>query len=104
MANHWITNCKMFTQCEKCFMNLEVQKLNGHRGKECKFKEDFKLCKTCNEYFLKEEFDKHSKEKCSLKRGFIKCPLCHKDIDIIKNKNGFYLHLVKQRCPYQKRK
>ena len=104
MANHWITNCKMFTQCEKCFMNLEVQKLNGHRGKECKFKEDFKLCKICNEYFLKEEFDKHSKEKCSLKRGFIKCPLCHKDVDIIKNKNGFYLHLVKQRCPYQKRK
>ena len=103
-ANHWITNCKMFTQCEKCFMNLEVQKLNDHRGKECKFKEQFKLCKTCNEYFLKEEFSKHSKERCGLKKGFIKCPLCHKDVDIIKNKNGFYLHLVKQGCPYQKRK
>ena len=104
LANHWITNCKMFTQCEKCYMNLEVQKLNEHKGKECKFKEQFKICKNCNEYFLKEEYNKHLKEKCSLKKGYIKCPLCHKDIDIISNKNGFYLHLVKQGCSSQKRK
>ena len=104
LANHWIINCKMFTQCEKCFMNLEVQKLNSHKGKECKFKDQFKLCKNCNEYFLKEEYSKHLKEKCNLIRGFMKCPLCHKDIDIISNKNGFYLHLVKQGCSYQKRK
>ena len=104
LANHWITDCKMFTQCEKCFMNLEVQKLNSHKGKECKFKDQFKLCKNCNEYFLKDEYNKHSKEKCSIIRGFMKCPLCHKDIDIISNKNGFYQHLVKQGCPYQKRK
>ena len=103
LANHWISNCKMFTQCEKCYMNLEVQKLNEHRGKECKFKDQYKLCKTCNEYFLKDEFSKHQKEKCSLKRGYKKCPLCHKDIDI-SNKNSFYIHLVKQGCSQQRRK
>ena len=102
LANHWITNCKMFTQCEKCFMNLEVQKLNEHRGKECKFKEQYKLCKNCNENFLKEEYNKHIKEKCSIKIGYIKCPLCHKDIDAA-NKKGFYLHLIKQGCPQQNR-
>ena len=102
LANHWITNCKMFTQCEKCFMNLEVQKLNEHRGKECKFKEQYKLCKNCNENFLKEEYNKHIKEKCSIKIGNIKCPLCHKDIDAA-NKKGFYLHLIKQGCPQQNR-
>jgi hypothetical protein len=103
LANHWITNCKMFTQCEKCFMNLEVEKLNDHRSKECKFKDQYKLCKICNESFLKEEFNRHQKEKCSLKKGYKKCPLCHKDIDII-NKNGFYIHLVKQKCKQQNRK
>ena len=102
LANHWITNCKMFTQCEKCFMNLEVQKLNEHRGKECKFKEQYKLCKNCNENFLKEEYNKHIKEKCSIKIGYIKCPLGHKDIDVV-NKKGFYLHLIKQGCPQQNR-
>ena len=103
LANHWITSCKMFTQCEKCFMNLEVQKLNEHRAKECKFKDQYKLCKTCNECFLKEKFNNHQKEICSLKKGFKKCPLCHKDIDII-NKNGFFIHLVKQKCKQQNRK
>ena len=102
LVNHWITSCKMFTQCEKCFMNLEVQKLNEHRTNECKFKDHFKLCKVCNESFLKEEFYIHQKEKCSLKKGYKKCPLCHKDVDII-NKNGFYYHLVKQKCKQQNR-
>ena len=102
LANHWITKCKMFTQCEKCFMNLEVEKLNQHRGKDCKFKGQYKLCNNCNEYFLKEEYNRHIKEKCSLKKGYIKCPLCHKDIDAI-NKNGFYLHLIKKGCPQQKK-
>ena len=104
LQNHWITNCKMFTQCEKCFMNLEVKKLNEHKGKECKFKDQFKICKTCNEYILKDEFSKHSKEKCSLKRGFVKCPLCHRDIDIMTNKNGFFIHLIRQGCSNQNRK
>ena len=104
LANHWITDCKMFIQCEKCFMNLEVEKLNQHRAKECKFKNQFKLCKTCNECFLKEEFNKHIKQRCSLKKGNIKCPLCHKDIDINTNKNGFYIHLVKLGCLGQGRK
>ena len=102
LVNHWITSCKMFTQCEKCFMNLEVQKLNEHRANDCKFKDHFKLCKVCNESFLKEEFYIHQKEKCSLKKGYKKCPLCHKDVDII-NKNGFYYHLVKQKCKQQNR-
>ena len=103
LANHWITNCKMFIQCEKCNMNLEVQKLNDHKEKECNFKNQFKLCKTCHECFLKEDFSKHQKEKCSLKKGSKKCPLCHKDIDI-SNKNAFFIHLVKQGCPQQVRK
>ena len=103
LANHWITNCKMFIQCEKCNMNLEVQKLNEHKEKECNFKNQFKLCKTCHECFLKEDFSKHQKEKCSLKKGNKKCPLCHKDIDI-SNKNAFFIHLVKQGCPQQIRK
>ena len=84
-------------------MNLEIQKLNEHKEKECNFKNQFKLCKTCHECFLKEDFSKHQKEKCSLKKGSKKCPLCHKDIDI-SNKNAFFIHLVKQGCPQQTRK
>jgi hypothetical protein len=103
LSNHWISNCKMFIQCEKCNKNLEVQKLDEHKEKECKFRNQFKLCNTCNQCFLKEDFSKHQEEKCSLKEGSKKCPLCHIDIDI-SNKNAFFIHLVKEGCPQQTRK
>jgi len=103
LANHLVSNCKMFIQCEKCNKNLEVQKLNEHKEKECKFKNQFKLCNTCNECFLKEDFNRHQEEKCSLKNGSKKCPLCHIDIDI-SDKNAFFIHLVKEGCPKQTRK
>ena len=102
LANHWTTDCPMFTRCEKCFLNLEIKKLNHHRGNECKFKDEYKLCNKCNEYILKDELDLHIKSKCSLKPGCIKCPLCHKDIN--DSHNDFYQHLVSQGCPFQNRK
>ena len=101
LANHYISSCPMFTKCEKCSMNLEVKKLNNHRGKECKFKDEYKLCNTCKEYIIKNEYDLHIKNKCKLKKGFVKCPLCHQDIK--DSQNDFYQHLVIQGCPSQKR-
>ncbi len=102
MANHWASNCPMFTICERCSKNLEVKKLNYHKGNECKFKDEYKLCNKCNEYILKDELDLHKKNKCSLKPGCIKCPLCHNDIN--DSHNDFYQHLVSQGCPFQNRK
>ena len=92
----------MFTRCEKCFLNLEIKALNHHRGIECKYKDEYKLCNKCNEYILKDELDLHKKSNCSLKPGCIKCPLCHKDIN--DSHNDFYQHLVSQGCPFQNRK
>lgn len=102
IANHWTSDCPMFTKCEKCSINLEVSKLNHHREKDCKFKKEFKLCYNCNEYILKNDFDIHKKSKCSLQKGFIKCPLCHQDIT--ESDSGFYQHLIEQGCPSQIRK
>ena len=102
LANHWTTNCLMYTKCEKCFINIEIQKLNEHRGKECKFKSEYKLCNNCNEFILKNEFDLHKKNKCFLKKGCVKCPLCHQDLN--DSEDNFYQHLVTQGCPFQKRK
>ena len=102
LSNHWISNCPMFTRCEKCNLNLEVQKLNYHRANECKFKNEFKLCNNCKEYLSDYEYDLHNKKQCYVKNGFIKCPLCHQNIydsDI-----GFYQHLVLEGCPIQKSK
>ena len=92
----------MFIRCEKCNLNLEVQKLNYHRANECKFKNEFKLCNNCKEYLSDYEYDLHNKKQCYVKNGFIKCPLCHQNIydsDI-----GFYQHLVLEGCPIQKSK
>ena len=102
IANHWTSDCPMFTKCEKCSINLEVSKLNHHREKDCKFKKEFKLCNNCSEYILKNDFDIHKKSKCSLQKGFIKCPLCHQDIT--ESDSGFYQHLIEQGCPSQIRK
>ena len=102
LSNHWISHCPMFTRCEKCNLNLEVQKLNYHRANECKFKNEFKLCNNCKEYLSDYEYDLHNKKQCYVKNGFIKCPLCHQNIydsDI-----GFYQHLVLEGCPIQKSK
>ena len=100
LANHWVTDCKMFIRCEKCSMNVEVKDFNNHKLKECKFKNDFKECKNCHEAIPIEEFEKHSKNKCSIKPGYVKCPLCHKDIP--DNEKGFFTHLVKEGCPKRK--
>ena len=102
LANHWIINCPMFTICEKCSMNLEIKKLNQHRGNECKFKNEYNLCNNCNEYFLINEYDLHKKNQCFLKKGFINCPLCHQNLK--DSDEDFYHHLMIQGCPYQKRK
>ena len=100
LANHWVTDCKMFIRCEKCSMNVEVKDFNNHKLKECKFKNDFKECKNCHEAIPIEEYEKHSKNKCSIKPGYVKCPLCHKDIP--DNEKGFFTHLVKEGCPKRK--
>ena len=101
LANHWVTDCKMFTRCEKCFMNVEVRYFNRHKLKDCKFKNEFKECKTCGEAIPKEDYEKHLKSKCSKKLGYEKCPFCH--VDVADNEKGFFQHLVKEGCPAKKK-
>ena len=101
LANHWVTDCPMFIRCEKCNMNTEIQNLTHHKLSECKFKNDFKECRTCHEAFPSEEYNNHLRNKCGLKRGYIKCPLCHNDIQ--DNNKGFFQHLVKNGCPLNKK-
>ena len=100
LANHYISNCPMFTKCEKCSLNLEVKNLNNHRIEECNFKNEYKLCNICKESILKKEYDLHIKNKCNLNKGYVKCPLCHQDIE--DTDSGFYQHLVIKSCPSQK--
>lgn len=102
MANHWASNCPMFTICERCSKNLEVKKLNYHKGNECIFKDEYKLCNNCNEYILQNEYDSHKKSKCLDNKGFVKCPLCHKNLK--DSDEDFYQHIMVQSCPFQKRK
>ena len=99
LANHYTSNCPMFTKCEKCNMNLEVKKLNNHKIEECKFKNEYKLYNNCKESILKKDYDLHIKNKCNLNKGFVKCPLCHQDIE--DKEDGFYQHLVVKSCPSQ---
>ena len=101
IANHWVTDCPMFTRCEKCNMNLEVKNINFHKVNECKFKNEFKECRTCHEILTTKEFGEHLKNKCGKKEGYVKCPLCHGDI--IDNNKGFFQHLVKDGCPGNKK-
>ena len=101
IANHWVTDCPMFSRCEKCNMNLEVKNLNSHKINECKFKNEFKECRTCHEILTVKEFNEHLKNKCGKKEGYVKCPLCHDDI--IDNNKGFFQHLVKDGCPGNKK-
>jgi hypothetical protein len=102
IANHWVSDCPMFIRCEKCNMNVEIKFFTSHKLKECKFKKDFKECRTCHEAFTKEEYDNHLRNKCGIKHGFVKCPLCHNDIP--DNNKGFYQHLVKDKCPASNKK
>ena len=92
LANHWVTDCKMFVRCEKCSMNVEVKDLNNHKLTECKFKNDFKECNTCHEAVTNEEYENHLKSKCSIKPGYEKCPLCHNDVPV--NENGFTFQMI----------
>ena len=101
IANHWVTDCPMFTRCEKCNMNLEVKNINFHKVNECKFKNEFKECRTCHEILTTKEFGEHLKNKCGKKEGYVKCPLCHGDI--IDNSKAFFQHLVKDGCPANKK-
>ena len=101
IANHWVTDCPMFTRCEKCNMNLEVKNINFHKINECKFKNEFKECRTCHEILTIKDFSEHLKNKCGKKEGYVKCPLCHGDI--IDNNKGFFQHLVKDGCPGNKK-
>ena len=101
IANHWITDCPMFSKCEKCNMNLEVKNLHNHKINECKFKNEFKECRTCHEALTIKDFNEHLKNKCGKREGYVKCPLCHGDI--IDNNKGFFQHIVKDGCPGNKK-
>ena len=101
IANHWVTDCPMFSRCEKCNMNVEVKNLHNHKIYECKFKNEFKECRTCHEALTIKEFNEHLQNKCGKREGYVKCPLCHGDI--IDNNKGFFQHLVKNGCPENKK-
>ena len=101
IANHWVTDCPMFSRCEKCNMNLEIKYFTSHKLNECKYKKDFKKCRTCHEALSKEEYNNHLRNKCGIKHGYVKCPLCHGDVQ--DNNNGFFQHLIKDGCPANKK-
>ena len=101
IANHWVTDCPMFSRCEKCNMNVEVKNLHNHKIYECKFKNNFKECRTCHEALTIKEFNEHLQNKCGKREGYVKCPLCHGDI--IDSNKGFFQHLVKDGCPENKK-
>ena len=47
-----IKEYKNIDNIQKLSMNLEVEKLNQHRGKDCKFKGQYKLCNNNTLLFL----------------------------------------------------
>jgi len=101
IANHWNSDCPWFVKCDKCNMNIEVKSYTYHKLNECKFKNDFKECRSCKEVFYKDEYNIHLRNKCGHKNGYIKCPLCHGDIP--DNNKGFFQHLIKDGCPAKKK-
>ena len=101
IANHWNSDCPWFVKCDKCNMNIEVKLYNYHKLNECKFKNDFKECRSCKEVFYKDEYNIHLRNKCGHKNGYTKCPLCHGDIP--DNNKGFFQHLIKDGCPAKKK-
>ena len=101
IANHWNSDCPWFVKCDKCNMNIEVKLYSYHKLNECKFKNDFKECRSCKEVFYKDEYNIHLRNKCGHKNGYTKCPLCHGDIP--DNNKGFFQHLIKEGCPAKKK-
>ena len=101
ISNHWNSDCPWFIKCDKCNMNIEVKSYNYHKLNECKFKNDFKECRSCREVFFQDEYNMHLRNKCGRKNGYTKCPLCHGDIP--DNNKGFFQHLIKDGCPAKKK-
>ena len=94
-------NCDMCYQCKKCKTIIEIKNLTHHRLNECDKKNKFKLCQKCKEAIPIENYDEHVKNnKCNeFKKNCNRCPLCHEDIPL--SKDGFYVHLIKEQCPYK---
>ena len=94
-------NCDMCYQCKKCKTIIEIKNLTHHRLNECDKKDKFKLCQKCKEAIPIENYDEHVKNnKCNeFKKNCNRCPLCHEDIPL--SKDGFYVHLIKEQCPYK---
>ena len=101
IANHWNSDCPWFVKCDKCNMSIEIKLYTYHKLNECKFKNDFKECRSCREVFYKDEYNIHLRNKCGRKNGYTKCPLCHGDIP--DNNKGFFQHLIKDGCPAKKK-
>ena len=93
--------CDMCYQCKKCKVIIEIKNLTQHRLNECDKKDKFKLCQRCKEAIPIENYDEHIKNnKCNeFKKNCNRCPLCHEDIPL--SKDGFYIHLIKEQCPYK---
>ena len=93
--------CDMCYQCKKCKVLVEIKNLTQHRLNECNKKDKFQLCQRCREAIPIDTYEEHIKiGKCNeFKKNCNRCPLCHEDIPL--SKDGFYIHLVKEGCPYQ---
>ena len=102
---HYDKYCPMFTNCPRCTLNIEVKRLTNHCMYNCKYKEDFILCKRCKEAIPKKIFEKHQKEnRCNPAKNINsnnRCPLCHEDIPPYDK--GFYTHLCVDLCDEQSR-
>ena len=94
-------NCDMCYQCKKCKVLVEIKNLTEHRLNECNKKDKFSLCQRCKEAIPNELYEEHIKNgKCNIyKKNCNRCPLCHEDIPL--SKDGFFLHLVKEGCPFK---
>ena len=94
-------NCEMCYQCKKCKVLVEIKNLTQHRLTECEKKDKFQQCQRCKEAIPIEFYDEHVKNnKCNeFKKNCNRCPLCHEDIPL--SKDGFYVHLIKEKCPFK---
>jgi hypothetical protein len=92
----------LFAKSEELFEFLvEIKNLTQHRLTECEKKDKFQQCQRCKEAIPIEFYDEHVKNnKCNeFKKNCNRCPLCHEDIPL--SKDGFYVHLIKEKCPFK---
>ena len=102
---HMLKDCSMLYLCPSCEKIIEIININSHLLTECKGKENFEACPTCNEAVQKHELDNHIEEgACNpVNKKAIRCPLCHMDISPA-TIEAWRNHILVQQCPNNDRR